>query len=140
MKVQFGELIAREKFIQYVSERLDGAIGKDHIRAVISLFLDDLTDFISEGNTIEVDNLGTICLKKQPARKHHDINSRNFKQAEGNNQICFKIGWTLRRFLAKQLDTEKTFGEEFQERKTPTEGIDPNTNPFWLHKHKPIDQ
>lgn len=129
-KIDFGQNISRNEFIDYVIERLGGSIDTTHARSAISLFIDDLLTFLEEGNVLQVINLGKITLKQFPARKHHDLQTDQFNIAPGNKWIHFKISHALRKVLSNHLDVEKTYGPEFWDRRTASEGTD--THKFWL--------
>jgi nucleoid DNA-binding protein len=136
-EIEFGQSINVSQFIDYVIERMGGAIESKHIRSVILLLLKDLVAFLEEGNELDVKNLGCLSLKQYPSRKFHDLTTDKYLWSSGNKWISFRIGRTLRRMLAKHLDIEKTYGDEFYQRRSATE--DQEHHKFWRDKGWGID-
>jgi len=99
-------------FASKVSKKIKRSVGIVHINSIINLLCDYIAQSLEETGKFEVTNLGTFELTQMKPKSYFNVVEQKMKTTKGNKRIKFKLSKKLKKKIAKNIDLEKTIGEE----------------------------
>lgn len=97
---------------RYVNRKIDRSIQAFHVISVINILFDEMISDLKEGKDIKIHNLGVIFLKQTEPRLYYDIRFKRVMMSAGSKILKFILAPKLRKKFVKNLDVDKTFGDD----------------------------
>jgi nucleoid DNA-binding protein len=80
--------------------------------AIINILFDEMISDLKDGKEIDVFNFGTLYLKNTKPRLYYDIRFQRLMMSTGRKILKFVLSPKLRKKIIKNLDVDKTFGDD----------------------------
>jgi len=97
---------------RYVNKKINRSVQSFHVMSVINILFYEIISDLKSGKTIKIFNLGTLYLKNTRPRSYYDIRFQRIMVSAGSKILKFVLSPKLRKKIVKNLDVDKTFGDD----------------------------
>jgi nucleoid DNA-binding protein len=100
--------ISKQNLWHYVNIKLNRAIHRHHVLAVITLLFEEMVKDLRQGKEIIIANFGTIALQPTKPRWYHNVRLQKMMLSPGYHLIKIILTSRFHKKLVKLLDIDKT--------------------------------